>query len=202
MGKSGTIILCSSEHAVATAVCDLPYGTSVAFVRTASTPCTDTRWLESEREILCKAGFTITDVTDLNREAAQILAKSDCIFIGGGNTFFLLHELRRTGFDRLLTEWHQNGKILIGESAGALVLGPTIEPIRFIDEPERAPELADFTGLNIVNFFPAVHFGRPEYAEQYPRISQSAFALKVPMLALRDGDSAILSEGKIELRTA
>ena len=202
MVSSGDIILCSSEHAVAEAVRDLPHGMSLAFVRTASKLCADIRWLEFEREILCSAGFKITDITDLNRDAEQVLAKSDCIFIGGGNTFFLLHELRKARFDTLLIHWHQTGKILIGESAGALVLGPTIEPIRFIDEPEKAPELSNFAGLNIVTFFPAVHFGRPEFAEQYSCISQSAFTLKIPMLTLRDADSAIISQGKIELRTA
>jgi dipeptidase E len=60
----------------------------------------------------------------------------------------LLDELRKSRFDELLIRMHRAGKILIGESAGALVLGPTIEPIRFIDEPERAPELSEFTGLS------------------------------------------------------
>jgi dipeptidase E len=97
---------------------------------------------------------------------------------------------------------HRAGKILIGESAGALVLGPTIEPIRFIDEPERAPELADFAGLGLFPFFTAVHFGRPEYLDQYASITQTAFSLKLPVLALRDADSALMRRGLIELRAS
>jgi peptidase E len=97
---------------------------------------------------------------------------------------------------------HRAGKILIGEGAGALVLGPTIEPIRFIDEPERAPALSEFTGLGLFPFLPAVHFVSPEYLKQYAWIAQAAFSLNLPVLTLRDADSAWIRRGLIELRTA
>jgi dipeptidase E len=202
MDSSGDIILCSSELAVAGAIRELPTNMSVAFIRTASGPCTDLGWLEAERAILVDAGFQVTDVHELHASTRSIVERSDAVFLGGGNTFVLLDQLRKSYFDELLISMHRAGKILIGESAGALVLGPTIAPIRFIDEPERAPELSDFAGLGLLPFFPAVHFGRSEYLDQYASITQAAFSLKLPVLALRDADSALIRRGLIELRAS
>jgi dipeptidase E len=191
MHNSGDIILCSSEQAVANAIKDLPKPSTVAFVRTASKVCSDIGWLEAERAILVDAGFYVTDVFDLNASTRSLLERSDVIFLGGGNTFILLSEMRRSGLDVFLIQMHQAGKILIGESAGALVLGPTIDPIRFIDEPEKAPDLTDFRGLGLFDFFPAVHFGRAEFQDQYPSIVLSAFTMNLsprflPKISLSD----------------
>ena len=202
MRNSGDIIICSSELAVANAIRDLRKSSSIAFIRTASKACSDVAWLETERAILVDAGFYVTDVFDLDASTRNVLEQSDVVFLGGGNTFTLLSEVRRSGFDELLRELHGSGKIFIGESAGALVLGPTIDPIRFIDEPERAPELTDFRGLGLFDFFPAVHFGRPEFRDHYASIALSAFTLNIPVIALRDADSLLISQGRVKLRTA
>jgi dipeptidase E len=202
MYKSGDIILCSSELAVANAIKDLRKSSSIAFIRTASKVCSDIGWLEAERAILVGAGFYVTDVFDLDASTRNVLEQADVIFLGGGNTFTLLSEVRRSGFDELLRELHRSGKILIGESAGALVLGPTIDPIRFIDEPDRAPELTDFRGLGLFDFFPAVHFGRAEFRDHYAAIALSAFTMNIPVIALRDADSLLISQGRLELRTS
>jgi dipeptidase E len=202
MHKFGDIILCSSELAVANAIRDLPKPSSVAFVRTASKVCSDIGWLEAERRIFIDAAFDVIDVLDLNDSTQRLLEQSDVVFLGGGNTFTLLEEIRRSGFDTLLTEMHQRGRILIGESAGAVVLGPTIDPIRFIDEPEKAPNLNDFRGLGLFDFFPAVHFGRAEFQDQYPSIVLSASTMNIPLIALRDTDCLSISQGRMELRSA
>ena len=54
------------------------------------------------------------------------LEKNDIIYISGGNTFFLLQELKRTGADKLLIKEINNGKLYIGESAGAIAVAPDI----------------------------------------------------------------------------
>ncbi len=149
-----------------------------------------------------EAGFYVTDVFELDASTRTVLEQSDVTFLCGVSTFTLLSELRRSGFDELFRELHSRGKILIGESAGALVLGPTIAPIRFIDEPERAPDLTDFRGVGLFDFFPAVHFGRAEFLNHYASIALSAFTMNIPVIALRDADSLLISQGRLELRTS
>ena len=54
----------------------------------------------------------------------DVIEASDIIYVGGGNSFLLLQEMRRSGADTIITEAVTNGKPYIGESAGAVVAGP------------------------------------------------------------------------------
>jgi dipeptidase E len=67
-----------------------------------------------------------TDVLYLVREQPsreQIrrkIAWADVIYVGGGNTLFMMRVWRRTGVDKLLREAYANGTVLSGISAGAI----------------------------------------------------------------------------------
>ena len=79
-----------------------------------------------------------------------MLRNCDCIYITGGNTFFLMQELRRTGTDRLIVEQVEEGKLYIGESAGAMVFAPNIEYAKKMDNHlSMTPGFNDFTALGI-----------------------------------------------------
>jgi dipeptidase E len=53
-------------------------------------------------------------------EINQKVAKADIIYVGGGNTLKMLKVWRKTGFDKILEQVAEEGKILSGVSAGAL----------------------------------------------------------------------------------
>src|SRR5690242_16991774 len=63
---------------------------------------------------------------DLADKTYQQLEPFDAIYLMGGNTFVLLHELRKSKFDVLLREFLKSGRIIYGISAGAIVLGEDI----------------------------------------------------------------------------
>ena len=86
------------------------------------------------------------------------LEKNDIIYISGGNTFFLLQELKRTGADKLLIKEINNGKLYIGESAGAIAVAPDIRYSAEMDKPEKAPDLKDYTGLDLIEFYVVPHY--------------------------------------------
>lgn len=56
---------------------------------------------------------------DINKIANKIQL-ADCIYIGGGDTIFMLEKWKQTGIDKLLIEAYNNGKIICGLSAGAI----------------------------------------------------------------------------------
>ena len=92
-------------------------------------------------------------------EIEEVLTSCDCIYVSGGNTFFLLQELRRTGVDRCIIEQVEQGKLYIGESAGAMILAPNIEYAKGMDDCySRVSGMEDFVGLGLVGFYPVVHF--------------------------------------------
>ena len=66
-------------------------------------------------------------------EISSILHKCDYIYITGGNTFFLLQELKRKGVDKIISKQVKLGKLYIGESAGAIIASPDAEYMRSVN---------------------------------------------------------------------
>ncbi len=81
------------------------------------------------------------------------LSKAEIIFISGGNTFYLLQELKRKNLISYLKERIENGLLYIGESAGSVITGPNIEYASLADDKTLAKELSDYTGMNLIDFF-------------------------------------------------
>jgi len=95
--------------------------------------------------------FPLTNVemiTDLNDPLTKNLEIYDGIYIGGGNTYKLLKEFRDTGFDTLLSEYLRGGGTVYGGSAGAIVLGKSIETARYADT--NNVKITNTTGLNLL----------------------------------------------------
>ena len=86
---------------------------------------------------------------------------SDIIYVGGGNSFFLLQEMRRSGADAIIVEAVANGKPYVGESAGAVVAGSDIGYIQDMDDAKAAPLLQDSRGLGLVDFRVVPHYHGP-----------------------------------------
>ncbi|MGM0213157.1 Type 1 glutamine amidotransferase-like domain-containing protein [Enterococcus sp. AZ109] len=91
------------------------------------------------------------------------LEKNDYIYVTGGNTFYLLQELKRSGADQLIVEQVNQGKLYIGESAGAIVVAPNIEYSKPMDDPSKAPELVDCSGLNLISAYVVPHNQNREF---------------------------------------
>lgn len=115
-----------------------------------------------ETKTLQSLGLTV-DVLEVSSAAEaeidQKLTENDVIYIGGGNTFFLLQELRRSGADKILIREVNSGKPYIGESAGAVIACTDIGYCSGMDDPDKAPELNDYTGLGLVDFYVVPHLG-------------------------------------------
>jgi dipeptidase E len=86
----------------------------------------------------------------------------DAIYVCGGNTFHLLHEIRRTGFDKKIIDFINNGGVYVGVSAGSIIMGPDISIAAPFDENDVG--LEDFSGLNIIKSAIAPHYQRKERA--------------------------------------
>ena len=76
---------------------------------------------------------TYTSVFDIKAEVALIvygemnvekiagkIEMADCIYIGGGDTVYMLEKWHETGLDKLIISAYEQGKIICGLSAGAI----------------------------------------------------------------------------------
>jgi dipeptidase E len=95
-----------------------------------------------------------------------MLDQTDVVFVAGGNTFFLLQEMRKGGFAELIHDYIHKGMIYIGSSAGSVVAGPTVRLVNGLDDPTDAPELQDFAGLGLIDIAILPHWGSPKRCAQ------------------------------------
>ena len=144
-------------------------GNTIAFIPTASIHEEYTQYVEDGKKALRALGLHIKEVeiTQLDKDKiAKTLVDCDCIYVSGGNTFFLMQELKKSGTDLLIKEQVEKGKLYIGESAGTMILAPNIEYAKRMDNHlMQTPNFNDFTGLGIIDFYPVVHFNSFPFEE-------------------------------------
>jgi len=85
------------------------------------------------------------------------LAGCDAIHLSGGNTFYFLRALRARGWLPKLREYVANGGVLIGVSAGAIMMTPEISSARLCGD-RKVRDLDDLSALALVDFSFAPHF--------------------------------------------
>ena len=98
------------------------------------------------------APLNVTDITMWNQlpeHQPSELEEFDAVYIGGGNTFNLLAELKESGFERYLRAFVQGGKAVFGGSAGAAVLGRDIRTVNHLDRNDV--RLTDTQGLDLAD---------------------------------------------------
>ncbi|MEI7579455.1 MAG: Type 1 glutamine amidotransferase-like domain-containing protein [bacterium] len=101
-------------------------------------------------------------IDNTNPEQAALIPKCDTLMITGGNTFQLLHNLRKNGFDKAIIDFTKKDNFaLSGFSAGAVVLTPTINIVNAnwaFGPDENLLNLTDLQGLNIIDYEVLPHF--------------------------------------------
>lgn len=168
------IFLASSLHTVAQRIAaQLPasVGRNLLFVVTAAENEKDDRsWFDADRQALVDAGFMVTDFTFTSKtvdEVAETLKQYDVICVEGGDTFYLLEQIQKSGSAEVIRQLVANGKVYIGSSAGSIVAGPDIYPLRHLEPPEISTRLADYKGLGLVDMVVFPHWGSEHFKDLY-----------------------------------
>ncbi len=182
---------------------DNPHNLKLAFIPTAADPyAVDNRpWFDADRAKLVAMGFAVTDY-DLKGKNPQSLhedlSKYQVIFVSGGNTYYLLNEVKKSGFDIVIKRLLASGVVYIGSSAGSVIMCPTIDHARAIEHPELVPELTDYTAIGLTAKLIAPHYGNPKYNERYKQM-ESEWGDK--LILLRDDQAVIVNDDETEIVT-
>lgn len=115
--------------------------------------------MESEKYPSCLEWIT-NELKELNicniemvTQASEILNNNlynyCAIFIGGGNTFKLLKELKTSGAFTKIKEFIKNNGIVFGGSAGAIIFGKNLKSCALDDDNKVG--LEDISGFNVLN---------------------------------------------------
>ena len=145
-----------------------PENHTVAFILTANLPQRSDSYVQEARQTFTNMGCRIDDLEVSTADPETMrhsLENDDLIYLSGGNTFFLLQELRRSGAADLIRQQVGQGKPYIGESAGAVVTGPDTGFLDAMDSRSAAPDLDSTTGLGLVDFRLLPHLDSEPFAE-------------------------------------
>ena len=117
------------------------------------------------------------------------------IYIGGGNTFKLLKEIRENKFDKELAKF--NG-VIYGGSAGAIIFGKDISTCSFGSEKDKnIVRLKDLRGLNLVNNYDLqCHYHHNHHKEKIQTLKHIK-KTKTPIIALPEDSGIIVDNEKI-----
>ncbi|MCK3776153.1 Type 1 glutamine amidotransferase-like domain-containing protein [Ensifer sesbaniae] len=172
-------------------------GNRIAYV--ASGPEPDRGFFLAARSYYGRYGLDLALFFDLDEphsaEDIAALFASDAIHLAGGHTGGFLERLKRSGMLGPLRDWALAGGILIGVSAGSILMAPTIATdALFIGR--RPEDIADGDALDLVPFAFFPHLNDDD--AYLPALLRYSALLLRPIVACNDGDGIIVTGGRIE----
>lgn len=88
-------------------------------------------------------------VRDTSELSSKVLDNYSLIFIGGGNTFKLLFDLKESNCFEKIKQYVNNNGLIFGGSAGTIIFGEDLESCMLDDKNEI--DLKDIKGFDVLN---------------------------------------------------
>ena len=170
----------------------------VLYIDDAASTMRQAPFAQEELNAIKDVADTVVTVTVAETSPADFQAEldaADCVYVAGGESFRLLYGLKSTGADQLIVEAVRNGKFYAGSSAGAIIAGPSVEPASVMDDPSVAPQLTDYSGLNLTEFVVVPHAQGTTGPYPIEVISQTVekYGKHWKLVLLRDGQALHVS---------
>ena len=154
--------------------------------------------------------FMTNELSDIDKQGIDMVKSSDelmnknftdyaCIYIGGGNTYKLLNNLKVSGaFDKIKKYLFDENGIVYGGSAGAIIFGKDLDSCNTDDENEIG--LVDNTGFDMLNGYSLLcHYTSRELERTELSKKYLLELSKVkPVYAIPEEDTIFVNDGKIE----
>jgi dipeptidase E len=160
----------------------------------------DRSWLKGDIDNIKAAGIQVTDI-DISvapkADIVGVLEAADAICFGGGNAYFLLDWVRRSGIDKLLPNLLER-RVYMGISAGSMIAGPSIETNTPFFPEEDEGKIEDLKGLCLVPWAVVPHLNSPSFPQvRDERVQSFASSVHYPVVALDDASALeVLKEGE------
>ena len=156
-------------------------------------------WFKKKAEWYKQFGITDLFYFDVDKkydeEKINELLSCDGIFLSGGNTYYFLNSLKKRNFLQLLQDYVEKGGVLIGVSAGSIIMSKTINITTLHDE--NTIGLKNYSALGLVNFdfFPHLDHDKEKYLKEIVEYSKTS---KSVIYACKDGDGIIVEGNNMQ----
>lgn len=151
------------------------------------------KWFEEEIKFM---GVNSFEMVRSSKELSQKdFNKYSALFIGGGNTYKLLKELKSNSNFEKINKYLKNNGIIFGGSAGAIIFGKDINSC-LIDDGNIV-DLEDCSGFNYLNNFSILcHFNKSNFKRNKKYLMN--YSNKYKTLYLPEEDVILITDKKIE----
>lgn len=175
----------------------------VAFIANAADIYDKKPWIYFDKMRLKDYGAQIVDI-DLRKLKGKNLYKKlsniDVIFVSGGNTFYLLEIMKKSGFDKIIKKLLAKGIVYVGSSAGSCVAAPDVTPIKLLDD-FRVKPLKSYIALNLTKFLALSHINRKKYMPKCLDIKK-IYDKKYNLITLRDDQVLIVNGNEYAVKNS
>lgn len=170
---------------------------TLGFIPTAGEPYASPYFVDESRLRLQLLGINLVTL-DISNDSRQSLINKidsvDGIFVAGGNVFFLLQQLCAKQLNSYIIQKVKSDMPYFGESAGAVILTESVEPAETLDNPKDAPNLKNYAGLGLINFFPLPHVDREKYASVFAGFI-AEYQTKIKIVKFQDNQAILTKDG-------
>lgn len=159
----------------------------------------DKSWINIAKEDLQKPGISNIEDLDIRgkteNELYPTLYKKDVILVNGGNTFYLLKYVKESGFDKVIKQLIQEGKLYVGVSAGSYIACPTIEQAHWKPQDRNDFGIIDLKALNFVPFLIYAHFKENLRKD----VEEGIKSTNYPVICLYDTQAVLVKNNSIKV---
>ncbi|WP_342555592.1 Type 1 glutamine amidotransferase-like domain-containing protein [Paenibacillus sp. FSL R7-0652] len=134
----------------------------VSIITTGSPMKENNRYAQRAVQDFKDMGFQHINFVDIEFDDPQVLIHRDVIYINGGNPFTLLYYAKKSGADKIIKALAAQNVIIVGVSAGALLLGPNINIVNFFTPEMNTMNLTDFGALGVTDKLIFPHYDRED----------------------------------------
>lgn len=169
---------------------------TITFIPTAGNVEPYTGFIDEGIAMLEELGYQLhmLDIAKVDESVSvQELQRTDCVCISGGNTFYLLQELKKKHLTELLASRIREGMFYIGESAGAIIAAPDIEYNQIMDDKTLAPELTDYAALSVFDHPVLPHLGEYPF-ETSSRETFARYQNSLKLIPLNNHEAVLVNE--------
>jgi dipeptidase E len=134
---------------------------------------------------------------DFQPDMLNSLLSCDVIHLSGGNTNYFLHWLCKRGMLDILRQYVNRGGILIGVSAGSIIMGHDIS-VGSLMHPESVDINSDLSSLNLVDFTFVPHYGDKISPSIIPSLKMFSREHHIVVYVCRDSGGIVVTDDKIK----
>ena len=175
-----------------------PEDISVAFIVTASNLDDDKSNIDENLDELKLTGVTNIKLVDiaLKRDIwINDLLECDVIWFEGGNTFYLLDQIRKSGLINDLTDIVKD-KVYVGISAGTILATPNIGTAHTEPADSNDVKISDLTAFGWVDFEISPHSCDSVAVEENDRYAKNS---KNVVYAIDNNTAILYIDGNVEI---